>query len=80
MPSRMAVWIGLRMLRPKPFCCGRSRELLRSGLIASLEEANASIERGEGRVITKVSMQALAEEATKQRLRARLAADQFLGT
>ena len=50
------------------------REMLRSSLIASLEKANASIERGEGRMITEESMQALAEEA-KQRLRARLAAE-----
>jgi Arc/MetJ-type ribon-helix-helix transcriptional regulator len=54
------------------------RELLRSGLIASLEEANASIGRGEGRVVTQESMQALADEA-KQRLRARMATERPLG-
>lgn len=49
--------------------------MLRSDLIASLEAANASIARGEGRVITRRSMQSLAKEA-KQRLRRRLAAEQ----
>ena len=49
--------------------------MLRSDLIASLEAANASIARGEGRVITRRSMQNLAKEA-KQRLRRRLAAEQ----
>jgi hypothetical protein len=51
------------------------RELLRSELIASLDDAKASIARSEGRVITQEAMQALAEEV-KQRLRARLAAEQ----
>jgi Arc/MetJ-type ribon-helix-helix transcriptional regulator len=50
------------------------RELLRSDLIASLDEARSSIARGEGRVITQASMQALAEEA-KQRLHSRLSAE-----
>jgi antitoxin ParD1/3/4 len=50
------------------------RELLRSELLASLDEAKASIARGEGRIITQESMQALAEDA-KRRLRARLAAE-----
>jgi len=44
------------------------RELLRAELIASLDEARASIARGEGRIITQESMHALATEA-KQRLR-----------
>lgn len=51
------------------------RPMLRSDLIASLEAANASIARGEGRVMTRRSMQNLAKEA-KQRLRRRLAAEQ----
>ena len=55
------------------------RELLRSELIASFDEAKASIARGEGRVITQEAMQALAEE-TKQRLRSRLAAEQPAAT
>jgi antitoxin ParD1/3/4 len=50
------------------------RELLRSDLIASLDEARGSIARGEGRIITDESMRALAEEA-RQRLRSRLAAE-----
>jgi len=55
------------------------RELLRSELIASFDEARASIARGEGRLITQEAMQALAEEA-KQRLRVRLAAEQSAAT
>ncbi|MFI4981392.1 MAG: hypothetical protein ACHQIO_13680 [Nevskiales bacterium] len=51
------------------------RELLRSELIAGLDEARASIARGGGRIITQESMQTLAEEA-KQRLRSRLAKEQ----
>jgi hypothetical protein len=51
------------------------RESLRSDLIAGLDEARSSIARGERRVITQASMQALAEEA-KQRLRSRLDAEQ----
>ena len=51
------------------------RELLRAELITSIDGARASIARGEGRIITQESMQALAEEA-KQRLRSRLAAGQ----
>ena len=51
------------------------RELRRQQVIASLDEAKASLIRGEGRVITQASMQSLAAEA-KQRLRARLAGEQ----
>ena len=51
------------------------RELLRSEFAASLDQAQVSIARGEGRVITRDAMQALAEEA-KQRLRSRLIAEQ----
>jgi antitoxin ParD1/3/4 len=50
------------------------RELLRSEFAASLDRAKASLARGEGRVITRDSMQTLAAEA-KQRLRARLAVE-----
>jgi Arc/MetJ-type ribon-helix-helix transcriptional regulator len=50
------------------------RELARAELIASLDEAEASIERGEGIVITQESMRQLAEDV-KQRARARLAAN-----
>ncbi len=49
--------------------------MVRSEMIASLKEARAPIARGEGRIITQASMQALADEA-KQRLRSRLAAEQ----
>ncbi len=50
------------------------RELVRAEFVASLDRAKASLARGEGRVITRDSMQTLAEEA-KQRLRARLAVE-----
>jgi Arc/MetJ-type ribon-helix-helix transcriptional regulator len=50
------------------------RELLRAEFAASLDQARASLMRGEGRLITRDSMQTLAEEA-KQRLRARLAVE-----
>ena len=50
------------------------RERARAELIASLDEAEASIDRGEGRIITRESMRELAEEV-KRDLRARLAAD-----
>ena len=48
-------------------------ERARAELIASLDEAEASIERGEGLLITQESMRQLAEDV-KQRARARLAA------
>ncbi len=51
------------------------RELLRAELIAGLEEVRASLARGDGRIITPASMQAMAEDV-KHRLRARLAAEQ----
>ena len=50
-------------------------ELLRSEFAASLDQAQVSFARGEGRVIMRDSMQALAEEA-KQRLRSRPIAEQ----
>ena len=50
------------------------RERRRLEILASLDEAEASLARGEGRPITDESMQALAEDV-KQRGRARLAAE-----
>lgn len=46
------------------------RELLRIELIASLDEARASLARGDGRTIDEGSMQTMSEEV-KTRLRAR---------
>jgi Arc/MetJ-type ribon-helix-helix transcriptional regulator len=51
------------------------RERKRAEFLATLEDAKASIARGEGRVITEQSMRDLATEV-KRRGRARLAADQ----
>ena len=50
------------------------RERRRLEILAALDEADASLARGEGREITEESMQALAEEI-KQRGRQRLAAE-----
>jgi Arc/MetJ-type ribon-helix-helix transcriptional regulator len=50
------------------------REVLRSEFLASLDDAEASLDRGEGIVVTRESMQALAEDV-KQRGRARLGAE-----
>ena len=50
------------------------RERCRMKLMATLNDAKQSLERGEGRVITEESMRELAEDA-KQRGRARLAAE-----
>ena len=50
------------------------RERIRVEIIADVDVAEASIARGEGRVITQQSMRELAEEV-KQRGRARLAAE-----
>ncbi len=50
------------------------RERRRLEILASLDEAEASLARGEGRPITEESMKALAEDV-KQRGRARLAAE-----
>src|SRR5690349_10524820 len=49
------------------------RERRRLEILAALDEADASLARGEGRDITEESMKALAEEI-KQRGRRRLAA------
>ena len=49
------------------------RERTRAEILAAVDEAEASLARGEGRVITQESMRELAEEV-KRRGRARLAA------
>ena len=51
------------------------RERKRAQFLATLDDAKASLARGEGRVITDESMRELAEEV-KQRGRERLAAEQ----
>lgn len=51
------------------------RERLRAGMLAAVDEAEASLARGEGRTINQQSMQELSS-AIKQRGRARLAAEQ----
>ena len=50
------------------------RERRRLEILAALDEADASLARGEGRVITEESMKVLAEEV-QQRGRRRLAAE-----
>jgi Arc/MetJ-type ribon-helix-helix transcriptional regulator len=50
------------------------RERTRAEFLATLDEAEACLARGEGRVITQESMRELAEEV-KRRGRARLAAE-----
>lgn len=51
------------------------RERTRAEFLAAVDEADASLARGEGRIITQQSMLKLAAEV-KQRGRARLAAEQ----
>jgi putative addiction module CopG family antidote len=51
------------------------RERRRFEILAAVDQAEASLARGEGRSITQESMRELAEEV-KRRGRARLAADQ----
>ena len=51
------------------------RERTRAEILASVDEAEASLARGEGRIITQQSMSDLAAEV-KQRGRDRLAAEQ----
>ncbi len=51
------------------------RERTRAEILAAVDKAEASLARGDGRIITQQSMLDLAEEV-KQRGRARLAADQ----
>lgn len=55
------------------------RERKRAEFLATLDEAKASLARGEGRVITQESARELAEEV-KQRGRQRLAAEPSLVT
>jgi Arc/MetJ-type ribon-helix-helix transcriptional regulator len=50
------------------------RERTRAEILAAVDEAEASLARGEGRPITEESMRQLAEDV-KQRGRARLAAE-----
>jgi len=51
------------------------RERTRAEILAAVDRAEASLARGDGRIITQQSMLDLAEEV-KQRGRARLAAEQ----
>jgi putative addiction module CopG family antidote len=51
------------------------RERKRAEFLATLDDAKASLTRGEGRIITQQSMRELAEEV-KQRGLARIAAEQ----
>lgn len=51
------------------------RERERAEILAAVDMAEASIARGEGRIITQQSMRELADEV-KQRGRARLASEQ----
>lgn len=51
------------------------RERIRAEILAWVDEANASLDRGEGRTITQQSMLDLATEV-EERGRARLAAEQ----
>jgi hypothetical protein len=51
------------------------RERTRAEILAAVDEAEASLARGEGRVITRESMRELAAEV-KRRGRERLAAEQ----
>ena len=51
------------------------RERTRAEILAAVDAAEASLERGEGRAITQESMRQLAD-GVKQRGRARLAAEQ----
>jgi antitoxin ParD1/3/4 len=54
------------------------RERVRTEILMAVDLAEASIARGEGRVITQESMRQLGEEV-KQRGRSRLSAEQFSG-
>jgi putative addiction module CopG family antidote len=51
------------------------RERTRAEILAAIDEAEVSLDGGEGRTITRESMRELAEEV-KRRGRARLAAEQ----
>jgi Arc/MetJ-type ribon-helix-helix transcriptional regulator len=54
------------------------RERRRDEILAAIDEADESLARGEGRIITKESMQQLAEEVHQRGL-ARLAAEKSQG-
>ncbi len=51
-----------------------ARERTRAEILAAVDEAEASLARGEGRIVTQDSVRELAE-SVKQRGRARLAAE-----
>ena len=51
------------------------RERTRAEILAAVDDAESSLARGEGRIITRESMRELAEQV-KRRGRARLAAEQ----
>jgi len=59
----------------KQFSLREERERKRAEILAAVDRAEASLARGEGRVITQESMQQLAEEV-KQRGRAHLTVEQ----
>lgn len=76
---RQAIEAG-RIRRPEDaaeeaFSLWEDRERRRAEILAAADIAEASIARGEGRVITKESMRQLADEVN-QRGRARLASEQ----
>jgi len=55
------------------------RERTRAGILAAVDKAEASLARGEGRIVAELSMHDLAGEV-KQRGRARLAASRQFAT
>ena len=59
----------------EPLALWVERERRRKEILAAIDQAEASLARGEGRVITRESMRELAEEV-HQRGMARLAADE----
>jgi hypothetical protein len=59
----------------EPLSFSDERERLRAEILSAVDEAEASLARGEGRIITRESMRELAEQV-KQRGRFRLAAEQ----
>ncbi len=76
---RQAIEMG-RLHRPEDavqeaFALWEERERRRAEILAAVDIAEASLARGEGRIITKESLHGLAEDVS-QRGRARLAAEQ----
>jgi hypothetical protein len=76
---RQAIETG-RLHRPEEaaqeaFSLWEERERRRAEILAAVDEAEASVARGEARVITEESMRQLARDVS-QRGRARLAAEQ----